>query len=396
MLTNPPLDVAVPVVQSRLPTVDRSIFTVMTELANEHGAVNLSQGFPDFSPDPALVEAVHRAHVNGHNQYAPAAGLLSLRERITDFTAQQYGTHYDPAEEITITSGATEAIYVTLAALLQPEDEVIIFEPCYDSYVPAITLNGGIPVHIPLAWPGYTIDWDIVKRYINRKTRAIIINSPHNPTGTALTADDYQQLTEITRGKQIVVVSDEVYEYITYDGHRHTSVAALPELAQRSVKISSFGKSLHATGWKIGYALAPAALTREIRKVHQFVTFSTHTPAQQGIAEYLAAHPEAITGIRALYQEKKDLFAELMSETAFEPLPTLGSYFQLYTYSRLSQEDDQTFCRRLVEAPGVAAIPISGFYRNRTDHHVIRFCFAKQETTLRLAVERLKRLAPAT
>jgi methionine aminotransferase len=235
----------------------------------------------------------------------------------------------------------------------------------------------------------------MVKRYINRKTRAIIINSPHNPTGTALTPDDYQQLTEITRGKQIIVVSDEVYEYITYDGYRHTSVAELPELAQRSVKISSFGKSLHATGWKIGYVLAPAGLTREIRKVHQFVTFSTHTPAQQGIADYLAANPEALRGIQALYQEKKDLFAQLMQDTHFEPLPTLGSYFQIYTYGRLSQEDDQTFCRQLVMNPGVAAIPISGFYRNRTDHRVIRFCFAKQETTLRQAVERLKRLEPS-
>jgi methionine aminotransferase len=375
--------------ESRLPGVGTTIFTVMSRLAAETGAINLSQGFPDFDPDPELVEEVARQMRAGRNQYAPMPGAMPLREAIASMYETSYGRRYDPETEITVTSGATEAIFSAVSALVHAGDEVIVFEPCYDSYVPAITLNGGIPVFIPLRFPKYDVDWEAVRNAITPRTRLLLINTPHNPTGAVLTSDDVRELSAATDGTNVIVLADEVYQHIVFDGLRHESLARNDVLAARSIVVGSFGKTYHATGWKVGYAVAPAALTAELRKVHQFVTFSTSTPVQHAVATFLAER-RGLAGLPGFFQAKRDLFLRLMEGSRFVPLVSRGSYFLLVDYSAISAEEDAPFALRLTREHGVAAIPTSPFlYRERAPR-VLRFCFAKRDETLRLAAERLR------
>jgi methionine aminotransferase len=374
---------------SRLPSVGTTIFTVMSRLAAEHGAINLSQGFPDFDCDPELVEAVARHMRAGRNQYAPMQGILPLREAISGIYAALYGRPYDPESEVTVTSGGTEAIFAAVLAVVHPGDEAIVLEPCYDSYVPAIELSGGTPVVVPLEYPGYGVDWDAVRAAVTPRTRLIIINSPHNPTGAILAAADIDQLHAIVSGTPIAVISDEVYAHIIFDGAQHESMARYPELAARSFIIGSFGKTYHVTGWKVGYAVAPAALMAEFRKVHQFVTFSTNTPVQHALAEFLAAR-RGLAELAPFYQARRDLFLRLMAGSRFKPLPCRGSYFQLLDYSDITSEDDAAFAIRLTVEHGVASIPTSPFLSGRAAPPVLRFCFAKKQETLEQAAERLR------
>jgi methionine aminotransferase len=376
-------------VQSRLPSVGTTIFTVMSRLAAEVGAINLSQGFPDFNCDPELVDAVAHHMRAGRNQYAAMPGVLALREAIASMYQSAYGRTCDPETEVTITSGATEAIFDAIAACVHPGDEVIVLEPCYDSYVPAIVLNGGIPVVVSLQFPDYSVDWDAVRRAITPKTRLLLVNTPHNPTGAVLTEDDVRELAAVVDGTGVIVVADEVYQHIIFDGLRHESLARHDALAARSFVIGSFGKTYHATGWKVGYAVAPAALTTELRKVHQFVTFSTSTPVQHAIADFLAAG----RGLRELgpfFQAKRDLFLRLMEGSRFRPLRARGSYFQLMDYSEMSDEADADFAIRLTREHGVASIPTSPFLHREKAPRVLRFCFAKKDETLEAAAERLR------
>ncbi len=378
-------------IESRLPGVGTTIFTVMSRLAAEAGAINLSQGFPDFDPDPDLIEEVARQMRAGWNQYAPMPGVMALREAIASMYETSYGRRYDPETEITVTSGATEAIFSAVSALVHAGDEVIVFEPCYDSYVPAITLNGGTPVFVPLRFPKYDIDWQAVRDAITPRTRLLLINTPHNPTGAILTAADVRELSAAVDGTNIVVLGDEVYQHIVFDGLRHESLARDEALAARSIVIGSFGKTYHATGWKVGYAVAPAALTGEVRKLHQFVTFSTSTPVQHAIAAFLA-EGRGLAGLPGFFQAKRDLFLRLMEGSRFVPLASRGSYFQLMDYSAISDEEDAAFALRLTREHGVAAIPTSPFlYRERAPR-VLRFCFAKRDETLGRAAERLRRV----
>jgi len=376
-----------PILTSKLPNVGTTIFTVMSQLARTHEAINLSQGFPDFNCDPALVEWVHEAMLAGHNQYAPMPGLQLLRERVCDFVQRHYGYAYDATDEITITDGATEALYASISALVQPGDEVIIFEPAYDAYRPAIEINGGKAVALPLQFPDYRIDWDAVEAHLTNRTRAIVLNSPHNPTGSLMTEEDIAALKELAAKHPFLIISDEVYEHIIFDGAKHLSISRYPELAERAVVISSFGKTLHTTGWKIGYALAPAAITAEIRKVHQFMTFSVGTPFQHAIARYLGEKEEEILGLKDFYQAKRDLFLELMQDSPFEPIACKGTYFQLMKYDGISKLSEKDFSVWLTQEIGVASIPVSAFYTDETDHQVVRFCFAKGDDTLRAAAE---------
>jgi methionine aminotransferase len=378
-------------VTSKLPDVGTSIFSVMTRLANEHGAINLSQGFPDFECDPALVDAVCAAMRAGHNQYAPMPGVLALREAITAKVAHCYGATCDPVTEVVVTSGATAGLYATLTALVQPGDEVVIFEPCYDSYVPVIRLSGGIPVFVSLRYPDYTVNWDEVRRAITSRTRLILVNTPHNPTGMMWSAHDMRQLAAIVDGTGIVIVSDEVYEHIVFDGRRHESVLRYPELRSRAVVISSFGKTFHTTGWKVGYCVAPQALMAEVIRVHQFVTFTVHTPSQIAFADFVARDPAAST-LPAFYQEKRDRFLSLTAGSRFKPLACEGTYFQLMDYSAISSEGDRAVAEWLLQTHGVAAIPVSAFLYKDTGGPVLRFCFAKKDTTLAAAAERLKKV----
>lgn len=374
---------------SKLPDVGTSIFTQISLLAAQHQAVNLGQGFPGFPCDPLLPQLVTEAMQAGLNQYAPMTGLPQLRQQTAALAHAYCGHAYDPDTEVTITSGATEALYAVISAVVQPGDEVIVFDPCYDSYVPAILANGGQPVHIPLSYPDYAIDWNMVKRLITSKTRALLLNSPHNPSGRMLTEADIKALKSITRDSNLLIISDEVYAHIVFDGRRHLSMATDPELAARSFVIGSFGKTLHVTGWKVGYVLAPAALTTELRKFHQFITFCTATPFQQAIAAYMARIPQLVEDLQALYTAKRDLFIRLMANSRFEGIPVQGSYFQLYHYGKISDAPDTEFCKWLIEKHGVAAIPTSVFYRDKTDHKVVRFCFAKTDEELHTAAERL-------
>jgi methionine aminotransferase len=375
--------------ESRLPGVGTTIFTVMSRLAAETGAINLSQGFPDFDPDPELVEEVARQMRAGRNQYAPMPGAMPLREAIASMYETSYGRRYDPETEITVTSGATEAIFSAVSALVHAGDEVIVFEPCYDSYVPAITLNSGIPVFIPLRFPKYDVDWAAVRNAITPRTRLLLINTPHNPTGAVLTSDDVRELSAAIEGTNVIVLADEVYQHIVFDGLRHESLARNDVLAARSIVVGSFGKTYHATGWKVGYAVAPAALTAELRKVHQFVTFSTSTPVQHAVATFLAER-RGLAGLPGFFQAKRDLFLRLMEGSRFVPLVSRGSYFLLVDYCAISAEEDAPFALRLTREHGVAAIPTSPFlYRERAPR-VLRFCFAKRDETLRLAAERLR------
>jgi methionine aminotransferase len=378
-------------ISSKLPDVGVSIFAVQTRLANEHQAINLSQGFPDFDCDPALIDAVAKAMREGHNQYAPMPGVLALREGIAAKIEQLYGPKYDPVTEVVVTSGATAGLYATLTAFVQPGDEVVLFEPCYDSYVPVIRLSGGTPVFVSLRYPDYAVDWDAVRRSITPATRAILVNTPHNPTGMMWSADDMRQLASIVDGTDIVVIGDEVYEHIIFDGRRHESLLRFPELRARSVVISSFGKTFHTTGWKVGYCVGPQELIAEVTRVHQFLTFTVHTPSQIAFAEFVRKDPAA-KELSPFYQQKRDLFLQLTSGSRFKPLPCAGTYFQLFDYSAISQETDKEIAHRLIVEHGVASIPVSAFLYKDTGGPVLRFCFAKKDDTLRAAAERLAKI----
>ncbi|HEX6735644.1 MAG TPA: pyridoxal phosphate-dependent aminotransferase [Azonexus sp.] len=377
-------------IDSRFPRMGTTIFTVMSRLAAECGAVNLSQGFPDFQADRSLFDAMHRHMLAGRNQYPPMAGVPELRQAIADKVAALYGARFDAESEVTVTAGATQAIFTAIAAFVRPGDEVIVFEPVYDSYVPAIETVGGTAVPAQLHFPDYAPDWDQVRQLITPKTRLIIVNSPHNPTGSLLTAADLDRLAELVRGTDIVILSDEVYEHILFDGERHASLAGHPELAARSIVVSSFGKTYHITGWKIGYVVGPAALMAEFRKVHQFNVFTVHTPSQLALADYMQDASRHL-GLAAFYEEKRDFFRRLMADTPFELLPCRGTYFQLARYGHFSDKPDRQFAEWLTREVGVAVIPVSAFYADGRDDRVVRFCFAKQEATLRAGVERLQR-----
>ena len=375
-------------VSSKLPDIGVSIFAVQTKLANEHKAINLSQGFPDFDCDPALVEAVARAMREGHNQYAPMPGVLALREGIAAKVEQLYGPKYDPMTEVVVTSGATAGLFATLTAFVQPGDEVILFEPCYDSYVPVIRLSGGTPVFVSLRYPDYSVNWDEVRRAITPRTRAILVNTPHNPTGTTWSADDMRQLAALVDGTGIILIGDEVYEHIIFDGRRHESLLRYPDLRERAVVISSFGKTFHTTGWKVGYCVGPQPLIAEVIRVHQFMTFTVHTPSQVAFAEFVRKDPTA-RDLTPFYQRKRDLFLELTAGSRFRPLPCAGTYFQLFDYSAIAQEKDKAIAHRMIVENGVASIPVSAFLYKDPGGPVLRFCFAKKDETLRAAAERL-------
>ncbi|MGM9475705.1 methionine aminotransferase [Pedobacter sp. GSP4] len=378
-------------IQSKLPGVSTTIFTVMSKLAAEHQAINLSQGFPDYACDPKLIELVNKAMVDGYNQYAPMPGSMVLKETIAAKVEHLYQIKYNPDTEITITAGGTQAIFTALAAIINPGDEVIIFEPAYDSYAPTIKLLGGLVKTYELAPPAYGIDWDMVKKLFTANTRMIILNSPQNPTGSILSESDMEALIKLISGTDILILSDEVYEHLIYDGQKHQSVMLYPELKKRSFVVASFGKLLHATGWKLGYCLAPERLTKEFRKVHQFNVFSVNSAMQQAIADYLKT-PEHYLGIAGFFQQKRDYFRKLLSESRFELLPCKGSYFQCVSYGHISDEKDVDFSMRLIKEFGVATIPVSAFYQKGTDHKIIRFCFAKEDQTLALAAEKLKNI----
>jgi methionine aminotransferase len=376
---------------SKLPTVGTTIFTVMSKLAADVGAINLSQGFPDFDCDPALVDAVARHMREGRNQYAPMQGVPALRQAIAGKFAALYGAAYDPDTEVTVTSGGTEAIFDAVAAIVHPGDEVIVFEPCYDSYVPAIEVNGGTAIVVSLQYPHYAVPWNDVRAAVTPRTRMIALNSPHNPAAVILGAEDIAELTRLVEGTDITILSDEVYEHIIFDGARHESMARSETLRARSFIVGSFGKTYHVTGWKVGYVVAPAALTAEFRKVHQFVTFSTNTPIQHALAEFLSekrGYPE----LSAFYQRKRDLFLDLLAGSRWKPLPSRGTYFQLLDYSAITNERDMDFALRLTKEHGVASIPTSAFLYRQSAPPVLRFCFAKKDETLETAAERLRRL----
>jgi methionine aminotransferase len=376
-------------IDSRLPWVGTTIFTVMSRLAQECGAINLSQGFPDFSAPGELFDLVARHMHAGANQYAPLAGAPTLREAIAIKVEALYGARYDPELEITVTAGATQGIYTAVAAMVRPGDEVIVFEPVYDSYVPAIELNGGRAVRARLRFPHYRPDWEEVRALVGPRTRMIMINTPHNPSGSVWDADDMARLEAIVAGTGIVVVADEVYEHIVFDGARHESAARFPGLAQRSFIVSSFGKTYHITGWKIGYVLAPRELTVEFRKVHQYLVFCVNHPAQLALAEHMR-DPRRHLELAAFYQAKRDFFLRQLEGSRFDPLPCRGTYFQIVRYERISDEPDTVFCERLTREHRVAAIPVSVFYGEPQDHKVVRFCFAKNEDTLAQAGARLR------
>jgi methionine aminotransferase len=375
-------------IQSRLPHVGTTIFSVMSALASEHKAVNLGQGFPDYDMPGELTALVNKAMKKGFNQYSPMPGWMPLRESIADKVAFLYANRVDPDKEITITPGGTYAIYTALTTILQPGDEVIVFEPAYDSYIPNIEINGARAITIDLVFPDYRIDWQSVKNAINPRTKAIIINSPHNPTGSVINEEDIMQLQQLVRGTNIFIISDEVYEHLIFDGKKHESMLRYPDLLERSFVCFSFGKTYHCTGWKLGYCIAPSKLMAEFRKVHQFNAFACNTPMQVGLAEYMA-NRDAYLQLPAKMQERRDRFIVLMKETRFDLLPSGGSYFICAKYDRISDEPDRDFAVKLTREAGVATIPVSAFYRNGNDHKVIRFCFAKKEKTIKEAAERL-------
>lgn len=379
--------------QSRLPNVGTTIFTVMSSLATEKGAVNLGQGFPDFDCDPALVDAVTSAMKNGLNQYPPMAGVPTLREAIATKIARVYGYRYDATSEITVTAGATQALMTAILCCVHPGDEVLIIEPVYDSYVPAIELAGGKPVCVQMEVgpQGYSVPWKKVAAAVTSRTRLIMINSPHNPTGSVLRESDLRALADIVRGTDILIVSDEVYEHMVYDGARHESICRHPDLAARSFVISSFGKTYHVTGWKVGYVAATAMLTAEFRKVHQFNVFTVNTPMQHGLAQYMA-DPSPYIDLPAFYQRKRDLFREGLQATRFRLLPSDGTYFQCVEYSSISPMPEADFAKWLTTEIGVAAIPVSAFYTRPQESGIVRFCFAKKDDTLRAALDRLSAL----
>jgi methionine transaminase len=380
-----------PPVQTKLPAVGTTIFTVMSALAAEKGAVNLGQGFPDFDCDPKLVQAVTDAMTRGLNQYPPMTGVPALREAVSAKLEAMYGRRYDAASEVTITAGATQAIITAVLAVVRPGDEVIVLEPCYDSYVPNIELAGGTVVRVPLVPGTFRPDFAKIAAALNPKTRAILVNTPHNPSATVWTREEMLQLQELLAPTDTLLISDEVYEHMVFDGQQHQSAARFPGLAARAFIVSSFGKTYHVTGWKIGYVAAPASLTTEFRKVHQFNVFTVNTPMQHALAAYMA-DPQPYLQLPAFYQRKRDLFREGLARTKFRVLPSEGSYFQCVDISAVSKLGEADFCKWLTAEIGVAAIPLSAFYGNGFDQHVVRFCFAKKEATLQAAIERLAKL----
>lgn len=373
---------------SKLPATGTNIFTIMSALATTHQAINLGQGFPDYAMDDKLVNLVHTAMQEGFNQYVPMSGYTPLLQTLAVKVETLYQANINPATDITITPGGTYAIYTALTSILHPGDEVIVFQPCYDSYIPNIIINGGIPVLVDLDFPGFTINWEKVKSKITTRTRAIIINSPHNPTGTILYEEDLIALQEITRNTNIIVISDEVYEHIVFDNEKHESVLKYPELAKRSFACFSFGKVFNATGWKLGYAIAPPHLMQEFKKVHQYNAFSCNAPMQVAIHHYLQ-HPDSYQQLSGIQQQKRDYFTDLIKNSKFTLLPSKGSFFICADYSSISTEPDTSFAIRLTEEYKIATIPLSVFYENKTDNKIIRFCFAKKETTLEQAAEKI-------
>jgi len=376
---------------SKLPQVGTTIFTVMSRLATEHNAINLSQGFPDFDCSPELQNLVTKYMKAGLNQYPPMAGIPQLREAIAEKVRTLYGASYDPEHEITVTPGATYGLFTAIATLIRPGDEVIVFEPAYDSYVPSIEVQGGKAVYLGLKFPDYHIDWNEVRQAITPKTRMIIINTPNNPTASVFSAADMRELESITRGTDIVILSDEVYEHLVFDGAQHQSVARFPGLAERSFVVSSFGKTYHVTGWKMGYCLAPRALMNEFRKVHQFNVFTCNTPVQYALAEFMQ-QPQHYLGLAAFYQKKRDYFRDRLRESRFTLLPSSGTYFQSVRYDDITDEKDADYAMRLTREHGIAAIPLSAFYHTPPGHKVLRFCFAKTEQTLFKGTEILRRI----
>jgi methionine aminotransferase len=378
-------------IASRLPQVGTTIFTVMSRLAAEHGAINLSQGFPEFSAPPLLYDLVSKHMRAGANQYAPMAGVPALREAIAGKVEALYGARYDPEHEITVTAGGTQAIFTAVVCLVRPGDEVIVFEPAYDSYVPSILLAGGTPVRARLRFPDYRPDWEAVRRLVTPRTRLVIVNTPHNPSGTTWSEEDLRSLERVVRGTNAVVLADEVYEHMVFDGARHESAARFPGLAARSFVVSSFGKTYHVTGWKVGYVLAPRELTAEFRKAHQFIVFTVNTPVQLALAEYLQDASRYLE-LAAFYQRKRDLFRSGLAGSRFRLLPCSGTYFQLASYQGITEERDDALAERLTKEIGVASIPVSAFYEEPPHDPVLRFCFAKNDDTLLRACERLARL----
>lgn len=377
--------------RSKLPAVGTTIFTVMSKLAQEENAINLSQGFPDFNCSDELISLVHQYMKKGMNQYAPMPGILPLRERIAEIISNCYRMNYHPDKEITVTAGATQAIYTAIAATISEGDEVIIFEPAYDCYAPAILVNGGKPVYISLSQPDFKIDWVAVKKLINHHTRMIIINTPHNPSGSIFGSEDIKELEKITRGTDIIVLSDEVYEHMVFDGNEQQSIARSHELAQRSFLISSFGKTVHTTGWKMAYVAAPENLTAEFRKVHQYLVFCVNTPVQYALADFLS-NKDNYLELKHFYQRKRDLFNQLIKTSRFSFEPSDGTYFQLLNYDKISDEKDTDFAIRLTKEYKIASIPLSVFYHKPVDNHLLRFCFAKKDETLEQAAEILCKL----
>jgi methionine aminotransferase len=378
-------------VRTKLPRIGTNIFTRMSQLATQHDAVNLGQGFPDFEVPAMLREALARHVEAGRNQYAPMAGVQRLREQIAVKTERLYGRSVDPETDVTVTSGATEALFAAVAASVPVGDEVILIDPCYDSYEPAVDLQGAHAVHVPLVLPDFTYDWDRVKRAITPRTRMIIINSPHNPSGGVLSEADLNALADVLRGTDVLVLADEVYEHIIFDGVPHQSVLRHPELAERSFVVSSFGKTFHCTGWKVGYCIAPPALSNEFRKVHQFLTFATFNAVQWAFADALEFDAAHYLGLGEFYAARRDRFRELLEGSRFRLLPVSGAYFQNVDYSAISDMDDVAFCEWLVRERGVAGVPVSVFYdQPPSDLHLVRFCFAKTDETLRAGAERLR------
>ncbi|MFW5793391.1 MAG: methionine aminotransferase [Bacteroidota bacterium] len=373
-------------ITSKLPQTGTSIFAVMSKMAAEHGAINLSQGFPDFPVSEELIKLVNKNMLAGNNQYAPMPGLMKLREAISEKTEFLYSAQYNPETEITVTAGATQALFSAIIALVREDDEVIVFEPAYDSYIPAIKLAGGIPICIQLTTPDYKIDWDQVKKLINPRTKMIIINTPHNPSGSVLNAEDMLRLERLIKNTGIIILSDEVYEHIIFDGLEHQSVCRYPLLAERSIVCCSFGKTFHATGWKTGYCVAPENIMKEFRKTHQFTVFCSNTPVQHAIAEYIKNKDNYIN-LGEFYQEKRDIFLENIKSSRFKPITASGTYFQLLDYSKISKEGEMIFAEKLIKEHKVASVPVSSFYASPNNNNVLRFCFAKSKETLEKAAE---------
>ncbi len=379
---------------SKLPGVGTTIFTVMSKMATDHGAINLSQGYPDFDVPAPLLDALEKYLRGGYNQYPPMTGVPRLREQIARKQQRLYGAEVDMDTEVTVTSGATEALFVAIQAMIHPGEEVIVLDPAYDCYEPAVTLAGGTTVHVPLMPGSFRIDHERLAAAVSHRTRLIIVNSPHNPCGSTLTPGDLDELARLVEARDLLMISDEVYEHMVYDGQRHLSLLTNDVLRQRTFVVSSFGKTCHATGWKVAYCIASPALTEEFRKVHQFVTFTTHTPTQWALAEFLEFHPEHYLDLPGFYERKRDLFLAEMADSGFTLTPSAGTYFQLADYSGLSDEPDVDFVTRLTQDVGVAAIPVSVFYDVPPDQRIVRFCFAKDDDTLRSATARLRAMVP--